>query len=145
MNEEYYNQIAQFSSQKGLTVNSFINSIMESQAKFFISCNTFNIVHIPKRMLSSLFSIVTKAALQKFANDLGYELADAMRTLDTRNEVTFQSAITFIHNICKFALGSEPRIVQKNDHEFSIFVNHNMGENCSYFFAFKHKEYSDSC
>ncbi|MGD9533422.1 MAG: hypothetical protein AB7V56_06605 [Candidatus Nitrosocosmicus sp.] len=135
MNEEYYNTLSGYAAKKGFTVNSFINSVLESQAEFFIPCSSYDNVHPPKKMFASLFSIADKGALQRLAEDFYDEVADVIRILDKNSELTFSSAITFIYIACKYVAGVEPKIVHinNNDNNISVLVKHSMGENFSYF------------
>ena len=62
INERSYDIIRDFAKNHGLSVNAYLNSIIDSQAEWFIPISSYNAVTVPKSMMSVLFSMSPEQA-----------------------------------------------------------------------------------
>lgn len=62
INERSYSTIQEYAANHGLSINAYLNSIIDSYAEWFIPGSSYESVSVPKGMLASLFSLANKKA-----------------------------------------------------------------------------------
>ena len=67
ISENDFNIVENFAKAKGLSVSSYINSVIKSQTEYFIPLASNEKVSIPKNILYSLFSYASKENLDNLA------------------------------------------------------------------------------
>jgi hypothetical protein len=137
INEKSFGIIHNYSASHGLSVNAYLNSIIDSYAEWFIPGSSYESTTIPKRMLSSLFSLASRDGVE----DLAKQWADEPRNMAVLSgigyEFTLESAVDFIRKLSKYVIGSDARIIpdDNNNNNISIIIRHSLGENFSFFFS----------
>ena len=73
VSENDFNVVENFAKAKGLSVSSYINSVIKSQTEYFIPTASNEKVSIPKSILYSLFSYASKENLDDLAKHWAIE------------------------------------------------------------------------
>jgi hypothetical protein len=55
MNKHSYDIIAEYAESRGLSVNAYLNSVVDAQAEWFIPFNSYDMVSWAKKQLAALF------------------------------------------------------------------------------------------
>jgi hypothetical protein len=160
MSENDFNIVESFAKAKGLSVSSYINSVIKSQTEYFIPLASTEKVSIPKSILYSLFSYISKENLDDLANNWAIEQEHVARLL--WGEIDLHALLDVIFKISKYLMGTDARVITtrnftkdagynegkdlstilnysedvsgiKTSGAFWIVIRHNLGENYSYF------------
>jgi hypothetical protein len=160
MSENDFNIVESFAKAKGLSVSSYINSVIKSQTEYFIPLASTEKVSIPKSILYSLFSYISKENLDDLANNWAIEQEHVARLL--WGEIDLHALLYVIFKISKYLMGTDARVITtrnftkdagynegkdlstilnysedvsgiKTSGAFWIVIRHNLGENYSYF------------
>lgn len=142
MNEKSFNIIQDYAASRGLSVNSYLNSIIDSYAEFFIPLSSYEPVAVPKRLLSTLFSLANKDDLDSLAKSWAKEARNAA-ILIFGTEFNLKSALDYTRKISKYVMDSDARIIINDRHEadknnsgdISIVIRHDLGENVSFYYS----------
>ena len=86
VSEDDFNIVESFAKAKGLSVSSYINSVIKSQIEYFIPTTSNQKVSIPKSMLYSLFSYASKENLDDLTNHWAVEQKHAASSCMGRNK-----------------------------------------------------------
>ena len=73
ISENDFYVVESFAKAKGLSVSSYINSVIKSQTEYFIPTASNQKVSIPKSIMNSLFSYASKENLDDLANHWALE------------------------------------------------------------------------
>jgi hypothetical protein len=144
MNENSFNIIQDYAKSRGLSVNSYLNSIIDSYAEWYIPLSSYEPVAVPKRLFSSLFNFASKDKLDELAHSWAKEAKNATVLL-FGTEFNLQSALDFTRKISKYVMDSDARITtatnasqevdKTNKRNISIVVRHDLGENFSFYYS----------
>lgn len=143
MNENSFNIIQDHAASRGLSVNSYLNSIIDSYAEWFIPLSSYAPVAVPKRFFSSLFSLASKDNLDELAQSWAKEARNATILL-FGTDFNLKSALDYTRRISKYVMDSDARIIINNDrHKYaednnedvSIVIRHDLGENFSFYYS----------
>ena len=132
VNDRSFNVIKDFAANHGLSVNAYLNSVIDSQAEWFIPTSSYAAVTVPKAMLATLFSLVDKKTLDVLARKWAAEARNII--VLSGQEPSMESALDFVRKVSKYFMGTDARI-NSTDRTVSIAIRHDGGENFSYFTA----------
>lgn len=132
VNEQSFNIIRDFAANRGLSVNAYLNSVIDSQAEWFIPTSSYAAVTVPKAMLSALFSLIDRQSIEALAKKWAAEARNIIML--SGQELTAEAALDFVRKISKYFMGTDARI-KSTDHSISIAIRHDGGANFSYFTA----------
>jgi hypothetical protein len=150
MSEDSFDTIEEYASRQGLSVNAYLNSIVDAYAEWYIPGSSYERVAVPKKFLSILFKSVDKNTLEKLAQYWAHEAKNTIFL--SGSEFSLESAIDYVKKVSKYAVKSNARITlmksgidvgQENhdsdgkgkdlDNDILIVVRHDMGNNFSIF------------
>ena len=160
VSEDDFNIVESFAKAKGLSVSSYINSVIKSQTEYFIPLASNEKVSIPKSILYSLFSYASKENLDDLANHWAIEQEHVTRLL--WGEINLHALLDVIFKISKYMMGTDARVITTSNltkdagyneekdlstifnygedvsrintsGTFWLVVRHNLGKNYSYF------------
>jgi len=130
VNDRSFDVIRDHAANHGLSVNAFLNSVIDSQAEWFIPTSSYAAVTVPKTMLAALFSLVDKQPLDLLAKKWAAEARNII--LLSGQELNIESALDFTRKVSKYFMGTDARITF-TDNAVSIAMRHDGGDNFSYF------------
>jgi hypothetical protein len=134
INDESYRVIKDFAANHGLSVNAFLNSVIDSQAEWHIPTSSYDAVTVPKAMLGALFNMASREHLDPLAKQWATEARNII--LLSGNDLTLDSVLDFGKRVSKYFMGTDIRISASGDQRNRptiIIVRHDMGDNFSYF------------
>ena len=160
VNEDDFNIVESFAKAKGLSVSSYINSVIKSQTEYFIPTASNQKVSIPKSILYSLFSYASKENLDDLANHWAIEQKHAARLL--WGEINLHALLDVIFKMSNYMMGTDARVITTSNYTkdagytegkdlsailnesddvsgikisdtFWVVIRHNLGDNYSYF------------
>ena len=160
VSEDDFNIVESFAKAKGLSVSSYINSVIKSQTEYFIPTASNQKVSIPKNILYSLFSYASKENLDDLANNWAIEQEHVARLL--WGDINLHALLDVIFKISKYMMGTDARVITtsnftkdagynegkdlsailnhsedinriKASDSFWVVIRHNLGKNYSYF------------
>jgi hypothetical protein len=160
VSEDDFNIVENFASAKGLSVSSYINSVIKSQTEYFIPTSSNQKVSIPKNLLHSLFSYASKENLDDLANHWAVEQKHAARLL--WGEINLHALLDVIFKMSNYMMGTDARVITNSNFTkdasynegkdlsaiinesddvsgirisdtFWVVIRHNLGDNYSYF------------
>lgn len=145
MNENSFNTIQDHAKSRGLSVNSYLNSIIDTYAEWYIPLSSYEPVAVPKRLFSTLFSLASKEDLDKIAKSWAKEARNATVLL-FGTEFSLESALDYTRKMSKYVMDTDARITatfsdanQQVDRtskgNISIVVRHDLGENFSFYYS----------
>jgi hypothetical protein len=130
VNERSFDVIRDFATSRGLSVNAYLNSVIDSQAEWFIPTSSYAAVTVPKAMLATLFSLVDRQTLDVLARKWAAEARNIIML--SGQEPGAESVLEFVRRISKYFMGTDAR-VNSTGRAVSIAIRHDGGENFSYF------------
>lgn len=131
INERSYNIIKDFAANHGLSVNAYLNSVIDSQAEWYIPISSYDAVTIPKSMMALLFSMANKENLDALAKTWGAEAKNII--LLSGAQLNIDSALDFAKRVSKYLMGTDARVTAPVGNVVHIVLRHDAGENFSYF------------
>lgn len=150
MSEDSFDTIEEYASRQGLSVNAYINSIVDSYAQWYIPGISLERVAVPKKLLATLFDAADKNTLDKLGQYWAHEAKNNI--LLSGSEFSLESAIDYVRKASKYFVHASPTITlvkseidlsevsHDTDHEgkdfdndIRIAVRHDMGNNFSIF------------
>ncbi len=150
MSEDSFDTIEEYASRQGLSVNAYINSIVDSYAQWYIPGISLERVAVPKKLLATLFDAADKNTLDKLGQYWAHEAKNTI--LLSGSEFSLESAIDYVKKASKYFVHSSPTITLVNseidvsevshdtdregkgfDNDILIAVRHDMGSNFSIF------------
>jgi len=153
IDEDSFDIVESFAKAKGLSVSSFINSVIKSQTEYFIPTASNQKVSIPKSILYPLFSYASKENLDDLANNWAIEQEHVARLI--WGEIDLHALLDIIFKISKYMMGTDARVVTTSNFTkdagynegkdlsaiseintsdaFWVVIRHNLGKNYSYF------------
>jgi hypothetical protein len=150
MGEDSFDTIEEYASRQGLSVNAYLNSIVDAYAEWYIPGSSYERVAMPKKMLGMLFELADKSGLEKLGQYWAHEAKNIIML--SGSEFSLESAIDYVKKVSKYFINSSARITLMNsgngvsgqghysDHEgqeldddIRIIVRHDMGNNFSIF------------
>jgi hypothetical protein len=151
MSEDSFDTIEEYTSRQGLSVNAYLNSIVDGYAEWYIPGSSYERVAVPKKLLATLFESADKNTLEKLGQYWAAHEAKNTILLSGR-EFSLESAIDYVKKASKYFVKSNARITlmkseidvsQDNhdsdregrdlDNDILIVVRHDMGNNFSIF------------
>ena len=132
VNDRSFNVIKDFAANHGLSVNAYLNSVIDSQAEWFIPTSSYAAVTVPKAMLAILFSLIDRQTLDMLARKWAAEARNIIML--SGQEPGVESALDFARKVSKYFMGTDARI-NSTDKAVSIVIRHDGGKNFSYFTA----------
>jgi hypothetical protein len=138
INETSYEIIKDFAADHGLSVNAYLNSIIDSQAEWFIPINSYDAVTVPKSLMATLFGMAGKESIDELAKRWAAEAKNII--LLSGRELGIESALDFAKRVSKYFMGTDARITAPGNNAVYVVIRHDAGENFSYFIsqAFDH-------
>jgi hypothetical protein len=152
MSEDSFDTIEEYASRQGLSVNAYINSIVDSYAQWYIPGISLERVAVPKKMLATLFDAADKNTLEKLGQYWAHEAKNTIFL--TGSEFSLESAIDYVKKASKYFVHSSPKItllksetdvsevshdndLEGNDlnNDILIVARHDMGNNFSIFIS----------
>jgi hypothetical protein len=150
ISEDSFDIIEEYASGQGLSINAYLNSIVDAYAEWYIPGMSYERVAMPKKMLGMLFESVNTNGLEKLGQYWAHEAKNII--LLSGSEFSLESAIDYVKKISKYFVKSSARIILMNngigvngenhysdhegqelDNDIRIIVRHDMGENFSIF------------
>jgi hypothetical protein len=150
MSEDSFDTIEEYASRQGLSVNAYINSIVDSYAEWYIPGISLERVAVPKKLLATLFDAADKNTLDKLGQYWAHEAKNTI--LLSGSEFSLESAIDYLKKASKYFVHSSPTITLVKseidisdvshdtdregkgfDNDILIAVRHDMGNNFSIF------------
>jgi len=139
MNEKSFESIKDYAENHGLSVNAYLNSIVDSYAEWFIPTSSYKAVTVPKGMLSMIFGMLEKDQLDHLAKQWAMESKNIV--LLSGAELSIGSAVDFSRRVSKYFMGADAKITKQSSqvaqsHDgsiVSIAIRHDAGENFSFF------------
>ena len=136
INEKSYNIIKDFAKNHGLSINAYLNSVIDSQAEWFIPISSYSAVTVPKSMMAILFSMANKESLNELAKRWGAEAKNII--LLSGAEPNIHSILDFARIVSKYLMGTDIRITfgggkESINNAVYVVIRHDAGENFSYF------------
>jgi predicted DNA binding CopG/RHH family protein len=150
MSEDSFDTIEEYASRQGLSVNAYINSIVDSYAQWYIPGISLERVAVPKKLLATLFDAADKNTLEKLGQYWAHEAKNTIFL--TGSEFSLESAIDYVKKASKYFVKTSPTItVMKSetdvsevshdsdregkdlDNDILMVVRHDMGNNFSIF------------
>ncbi len=128
VNERSFDVIRDFAASRGLSVNAYLNSVIDSQAEWFIPTSSYSAVTVPKAMLATLFSLVDQQTLDVLARKWAAEARNIIML--SGHEPDAESVLEFVRRISKYLMGTDAR-VNSTRRAVSIAIRHDGGENFS--------------
>jgi hypothetical protein len=132
MNEKSYSIIRDYAASQGLSVNAYLNSVIDSQAEWFIPTSSYVAVTVPKSMLATLFGMISSEAIDALAKKWAAEARNII--LLSGQELDVESALDFARKVSRYFMGTAARMTV-TDKAVSIAIRHDGGESFSYFIA----------
>jgi hypothetical protein len=158
MKKDSFEIIREFAGARGVSVNAYLNSVADGQAEWFIPFNSFELVVIPKKLLSTLFESASDDVLERMAQEWATEGKNAV--LLTSGDFTLESAINLDRKVAKYLVGSDIKVTVLNydridiarnthtnlrekmdedlnmmDNDILMVLRHGLGKNFSVFWA----------
>ncbi len=127
ISENDFNIVENFAKAKGLSVSSYINSVIKSQTEYFIPTASNEKVSIPKNILYSLFSYASKENLDNLANHWAIEQKHAARLL--WGEINLHAILDVIFKMSKYMTGTDARVITTSN--FTKDAGYNEGKDLS--------------
>ena len=127
VSENDFNVVENFAKAKGLSVSSYINSIIKSQTEYFIPTASNEKVSIPKNILYSLFSYASRENLDDLAKHWAIEQKHAPRLL--WGEINLHALLDVIFKMSHYMMGTDARVITTSN--FTKDAGDNEGENLS--------------
>lgn len=150
MSEDSFDTIEEYASRQGLSVNAYINSIVDSYAQWYIPGISLERVAVPKKLLATLFDAADKNTLDKLGQYWAHEAKNTIFL--SGSEFSLESAIDYVKKASKYFVHSSPTITLVKseidisevshdtdregkgfDNDILIAVRHDMGNNFSIF------------
>lgn len=150
MSEDSFDTIEEYASRQGLSVNAYINSIVDSYAQWYIPGISLERVAVPKKLLATLFDAADKNTLDKLGQYWAHEAKNTIFL--SGSEFSLESAIDYVKKVSKYFVHSSPTITLVKseidisevshdtdregkgfDNDILIAVRHDMGNNFSIF------------
>jgi hypothetical protein len=150
MSEDSFDTIEEYASRQGLSVNAYINSIVDSYAEWYIPGISLERVAVPKKLLATLFDAADKNTLDKLGQYWAHEAKNNI--LLSGSEFSLESAIDYVKKASKYFVHSSPTITLVKseidasdvshatdregkgfDNDILLAVRHDMGNNFSIF------------
>ena len=132
VNDKSLDIIKDYATNHGLSVNAYLNSVIDSQAEWFIPTSSYSAVTVPKAMLFTLFSLVDRQSLNMMAKKWAAEARNII--LLGGKKLDIESALDFTKKVSKYFIGTDARFTL-SDNEISLAIRHDGGENFSYFIS----------
>ncbi len=109
MNNDSFDIIEEYAGAHGLSVNAYINSIIETYVEWLIPLSTIERVTVPKKMLASLFDSANENALEQMAQYWATEANNAILLFG--NNLSLTSAIDFVRRASKYFIHSDAKVI----------------------------------
>jgi hypothetical protein len=109
MSEDSFDTIEEYASRQGLSVNAYLNSIVDSYAEWYIPGSSYERVAVPKKMLARLFESADINVLEKLGQYWAHE-ARTNTLLLSGGDFSLASSIDYIKKAVKYFVNSSPRI-----------------------------------
>jgi hypothetical protein len=140
MKESAYKILKDYSDTQGLSVNAYLNSIIEGYVEWFIPVSSYQSMAFPKRMASQLFDNIPQATLEKMATEWAEEAKNVV--LLSGQKFNLKSAIEYARIVTKYFMHGHMQIAKDPDNqEINITIRHEVGINFSYFIGHGYANY----
>jgi hypothetical protein len=117
---------------QGLSMTSYLSSMADSFAEWYIPVKSFEPITIPKKMMRTIFSMVDRIKLEPITKEWATESKNIV--LLSGEEFNLKSAIAFSRRIARYFMGADTKIVNSSDGKrVTVVVRHDAGENFSFF------------
>lgn len=151
MSEDSFDTIEEYASRQGLSVNAYINSIVDSYAEWHIPGISLERVAVPKKLLATLFNAADKNTMDKLGQFWAHEAKNVIFL--SGSEFSLESAIDYVKKASKYFVHTSPTITlvksgtdvsevnhdsdregkDLDDNDILMAVRHDMGNNFSIF------------
>lgn len=124
MKENSFDIIHEYAEAHGLSVNAYLNSIVDSYAEWIIPSSSYEEVRVPKKMLATVFDLADKEGLEQMSQYWANEAKNAI--LLCGSGFTLSSAIEHAKILPKyFALSNAKISIIKNEDNSDLRGNNN--------------------
>lgn len=114
MKENSFDIIQEYAETHGLSVNAYLNSIVDSYAEWIIPSSSYEELRVPKKMLATVFDLANKEGLEQMSQYWANEAKNAI--LLCGSGFTLSSAIEHAKILPKYFTLSDAKIsIIKNE------------------------------
>jgi hypothetical protein len=134
VSEEALQVIQEFASRQGMNAAALLSSVAESYAEWYIAIKSFEPFTVPKKMLGSLFEMISKESIDKLAQQWAIEPRNIV--LLSGSNFSVETAIVFTYKVSKYFMGADAKLIkhkEKEDNTISFIIRHDSGYKFSYF------------
>lgn len=141
--DKAYQVLEAYAKLKGMSVNAFINSVIDAQVGWFIPLASNPQVTFPKRALGNIFAFMSREKIDELVDIWAIEQKHVVRLI--WGELDPHTAFDAISIFAKHLMGTEARIIKIHEDEdiekaekkisgiHWVVIRHNLGVNYSYF------------
>jgi hypothetical protein len=136
MTDDALHVIEEFASRQGMNPAALLSSIVQSYAEWYIPVKSFDPITVPKKMLGSLFEMISKESIDKLAEQWATESKNIVLLSGT--DFSVETAIAFTYKVSKYFMGADAKLFkrkEKEDNVISFIIRHDGGDKFSYFCA----------
>jgi hypothetical protein len=136
VSDEALQVIQEFASRQGMNPAALLSSVAESYAEWYIPVKSFDPITVPKKMLVSLFEIISKENIDKLAEQWATESKNIV--LLSGSDFSVETAMGFTYKVSKYFMGADAKLFKRKDKEdntISFIIRHDGGDKFSYFCA----------
>jgi hypothetical protein len=138
VSDEALQIIQEFASRQGMNAAALLSSVAESYAEWYIPVKSFDPVTVPKKMLGSLFEMISKESTDKLAEQCATESRNIV--LLSGSDFSVETAIAFTYKVSKYFMGADAKLIKRSkdkedDNIISFIIRHDGGDKFSYFCA----------
>jgi chromosomal replication initiation ATPase DnaA len=148
MREDSFDIIRDFAESQGLSVNAYLNSIIETYVEWLIPTDSYVHLMVPRKMMIDLFNSLTEKDIQRLSDEWGREAKNA--TIMMGKEFTLENAIEFLKKVSKYFTNSNIRVITNKQQiipsdnydienycnsDILLIIRHELGQNFSKFYS----------
>jgi hypothetical protein len=137
VSDEALQVIQEFASRQGMNPAALLSSIAQAYAEWYIPTKSFDPITVPKKMLGSLFEMISKESIDKLAEQWATEARNIV--LLSGSDFSVETAIAFTYKVSKYFVGADAKLIKRKDKEddktILFIIRHDAGDKFSYFCA----------
>ena len=123
MKENSFDIINEYAETHGLSVNAYLNSIVDSYAEWIIPSSSYEELRVPKKMLATVFDLANKDGLEQMSQYWANEAKNAI--LLCGSGFTLSSAIEHAKILPKYFTLSNAKINITHNRDNNVLRNNN--------------------
>jgi hypothetical protein len=137
VSDEALQVIVGFASRQGMNPAVLLSSIAQSYTEWYIPAQSFDPITVPKKMLGSLFEMISKESIDKLADQCATESRNIV--LLSESHFSVETAIAFTYKVSKYFMGADAKPIKRKDKEddktILFIIKHDAEDKFSYFCA----------